>query len=151
MHLAECSANKKDKNRKIDQPKSEQMMGWKQFTQEVMKNFTDSEILGVTSKANFFGVLSKGKMQIRGNGILILTMNQIYFELWKPNRKYTIPITQIKSVSHPKWFLGKSKFRNLLRIDFVNESHENDAIAWLIPDLSQWESSITILIEKNIN
>jgi hypothetical protein len=43
--------------------------------------------VAVTTKANFFGELSKGGKQLRGNGALILTKEDVYFIRALPFKK----------------------------------------------------------------
>ncbi len=85
--------------------------------------------------ANFFGQESKGVMQMRGNGTLVLTGSEIYFARWIPLAEYTIPLAKIQSVETVNGFLGKTVFRPLLKVVYQNEAGKTDAIAWLVPDL----------------
>lgn len=88
--------------------------------------------------ANFFGQQSRGVMQVRGNGTLILTDTELIFELWVPKRVYHIPLQTIRSVENPKSFLGKSRFTPLLKVVFVDDQGVEDAIAWQVRDLNDW-------------
>ena len=81
---------------------------------EVMARFAGQEVLGASSQALFFGQESKGMGQVRGNGVLVLTPELLYFELWAPRRRFEIPVESITAVSSPRSHLGKSRFRPLL-------------------------------------
>jgi hypothetical protein len=91
---------------------------------------------------NFFGVSSSGYGQIRGNGVLALTEKGLHFRMLAPRKYLFIPLESIREVSHPRWFLGKSKARMLLRVDFFNKDGEKDAAAWLVPNHEWWGKAI---------
>ena len=91
---------------------------------------------------NFFGVSSSGYSQVRGNGVLALTEEGLHFRMLAPGKSLFIPIDSIREVSHPRWFLGKSKARKLLQVDFFNQEGEKDAAAWLVPYHEWWGKAI---------
>lgn len=88
--------------------------------------------------ASFFGQESRGVTQLRGNGTLILTDSELIFELWIPHREFRIPLRRIQSLENPTAFLGKSRFTPLLKVVYTNEQGRTDAMAWQVPDLSNW-------------
>jgi hypothetical protein len=91
---------------------------------------------------NFFGVSSSGYGQVRGNGMLALTEKGIHFRMLAPRKNFFIPLNSVREVSHPRSFLGKSKARTLLRVDFFNVQGEKDAAAWLVPHHEWWGRAI---------
>ena len=94
---------------------------------------------------NFFGVLSSGLAQVRGNGLLALTAGGLRFRMLTPERVLFIPLASIRHISNPRWFLKKSKARELLRVDFINDQGEEDAAAWIVRDLPWWNEAIKVL------
>ena len=54
-----------------------------------MEKFKDEKVLGAFGSENFFGQESLGLGQIRGNGVLVLTEKELYFEMWHPKKYYT--------------------------------------------------------------
>ena len=98
--------------------------------------------------ANFFGQESLKLKQVRGNGVLILTPSELFFEMWLPKRIFQIPITDIIEIEKTKWHLKKTKSRDLLKIIFTNPTGEIDSAAWLIRDLDMWISDIRNLMRK---
>lgn len=88
--------------------------------------------------ASFFGQESRGVMQMRGNGTLILTDSDLIFEMWVPNTKFRIPLRSIQSLENPTSFLGKSRFTPLLKVVYTNAQGTTDAMAWQVRDLSGW-------------
>jgi hypothetical protein len=121
---------------------------FKKRIQEIEERFQGNDIIISSDQANFFGQLSKGHRQIRGMGVLILLKEKLYFEMWQPKKNLEIKTSDIKSIENPQSFLSKSKFRDLLRINFINEIKENDAAAWLISDLDSWNQEIKKLIKN---
>ncbi|NHK32911.1 MAG: hypothetical protein FK730_16305 [Asgard group archaeon] len=112
-------------------------------SRKIIENFPNQDIIRVFAGANFFGQESVGVWQFRGNGVLILTSEELYFELWMPkNRSCRIPIQSIVKVETTKWHLKKTKNRILLKVVFINENGETDSAAWLIRDLEQWINAI---------
>lgn len=114
---------------------------------EVVSQFKGKTIHGVTSSANFFGQQSKGAAQARGNGVLVLVDDELYFQMWAPKRELRIPFTALRGVEQVKSFLGKTKFVPLLKVDFENDQGEADAAAWLVKDLPQWKSGLEKIIQ----
>lgn len=104
--------------------------------QEAEKRTANQTLLYKDRSANFFGQASRGYTQIRGNGILLITNNDIYFDMWVPNRKLFIPVQSIISYETTKSFLGKTKLCPLIQINFYNETGESDSAAWLTRDLT---------------
>ena len=91
---------------------------------------------------NFFGISSSGYGQVRGNGVLALTEKGLHFRMLAPKKYLFIPLESIREISHPRWFLGKSKARKLLQVDFFNQEGEKDAAAWLVPNYEWWGKAI---------
>lgn len=92
--------------------------------------------------ANFFGVESRGKAQLRGNGHLAASPDEILFVMWLPRRELTISRHRVTAVERTRWHLGKSVGRELLRVRFTNDAGEGDSVAWLVRDLAAWESAL---------
>lgn len=105
---------------------------------EIMDNFMGKEIIISLTNANFFGQQSRKFTQIRGNGVLILTAEELYFEMWTPKKTLKIPTSNILIVEITKSFLHKSVFRKLLKVVFQNENEEEDAAAWWVTSLDKW-------------
>jgi hypothetical protein len=102
----------------------------------------DSAVLFKDSSANFFGQESKGHMQIRGNGIFIITDENILFYRYLPQMELKIPVENIIAVESAGSFLGKSIFRPLLKIKFKTPSGNQDTAAWY---LKEQEKAIKII------
>lgn len=102
--------------------------------QEALAKFAGKKILASVPNANFFGQELSGYAQVRGNGMLIITEDEIYFEMWLPRREYHLPVSSIESVEIANSQLGKTRGRPLFKVNFLNEQGQRDSMAWLVPD-----------------
>ncbi len=100
----------------------------------------------VISNANFYGQQSKGVMQVRGNGTLVITDAEIYFKQWVTNKELRIPLDKITGLETPKSFLGKTNLMRLLQVNFENAAGNMDAAAWLMRDVEGAKREIETLI-----
>ena len=105
---------------------------------EIMDKFKDKNIILSANDANFFGQQSRKSTQVRGNGVLILTAEELYFEMWRPKKILQIPISSVLKIEITKSFLHKSVFRKLLKVVFTNQEGEEDAAAWWVTSLEKW-------------
>ncbi len=113
----------------------------KTLENHVQDLFAREHILGATTRANFFGQLSKGGRQIRGNGALILTKDKVHFIRAVPFKRYEIPINSITEISLPRSFNGKSVFSTLLCVHYKTDSG-SDALAWAVKTPENWKKAI---------
>lgn len=93
--------------------------------------------------ANSFGVESGGRGQIRGNGCLAATADEILFVMWFPRREVRIPRSRVTAVERTRSHLGKTAGRELLRVRFTNEDGRPDSIALWVANLPEWEALLT--------
>jgi hypothetical protein len=88
--------------------------------------------------AQGLGLESRGKGQVRGNGWLVLTHDELRFRQWVPNRETRIPLAAITAVATERWWLGKSVGRKLLVVRWRTPEGGDDAMAWNVRDLEGW-------------
>ena len=100
-----------------------------------------SSILGEDYQANFFGVESAGVLQMRGNGALVLTDTALEFFMAVPSRRFTIPLEEVTGVELVRSHLGKTVFRDLLKVSF-RRGGAHDSMAWWVPDAAAWRDRI---------
>ncbi len=105
------------------------------------KRFSGQKMILMDFSANFYGQLSKGNMQIRGNGALILTGAELWFGLAIPEREISILLHHIKRIELRKSHLGKRSFRPLLYIEFLS-GLDSDSVAWAVRDPEKWKNAI---------
>jgi len=92
--------------------------------------------------ANFFGKESLKSRQIRGNGILVLTEHEVYFSMFMPRKEIVVSLDSIQDIETPTRFLGKTKFKPLLKISFEACQGVQDSAAWLVRDVEKWKKEI---------
>ena len=110
---------------------------------EVRAELGDSEIVAIDNRANCFGLESAGVMQIRGNGCLAATNDEVLFIMWIPRKEIRIPRAWITSVERAKSHLGKTVFRPLLKINYTDDQSGPESVAWLVRDLPAWEAALS--------
>jgi hypothetical protein len=87
--------------------------------------------------ANTFGVESRTALQVRGNGTLALTADELLFAQWVPDRLLRIPRAAITEVTTARSWLGKTTGRQLLLVRWTAGAG-GDAIALWVKDLDGW-------------
>ncbi|MFN2524725.1 MAG: hypothetical protein ABR505_00445 [Actinomycetota bacterium] len=109
---------------------------------EVRSRLGENDIIAFDESANFFGVESRGPAQLRGNGCLGASADEVLFIMWLPRRETHIPRAQITGVERTRSHLGKTIGSELLRIRFTNDEGSPDSIAWFVTELPAWESAL---------
>ncbi|MBK5113076.1 MAG: hypothetical protein KGD59_07930 [Candidatus Heimdallarchaeota archaeon] len=117
-------------------------------SRSILEKFEEKNIIRYSNGANFFGQESLKLKQVRGNGVLVLTPKELYFEMWLPKRVYQIPIDSIIDIEVTKWHLRKTKSRDLLKVIFTNPTGETDSSAWIVRELDLWINDIRNLMMK---
>ncbi len=112
------------------------------IAEEVRAELGESEIVAMDESANCFGLESKGVTQLRGNGCLAATNDELLFIMWIPRRETRIPRAWITSVERARSHLGKTIFRPLLLVRFTNDQGAQDSVAWYVRDLPAWEAAL---------
>lgn len=115
---------------------------FKKRKKEVLSKFNEEEILEISFQPNFYGLASKKSRQIRGNGILILTKEKLFFAMYYPSKEVNIPLKSIMEIKTPKSFLGKTRFRKILEVVFINDEGKTDSAVWELRNLDNWISRI---------
>lgn len=106
------------------------------------RRFEGATVVAAERRAAFLGLRSRGPFQVRGNGVLVLTPEELFFSLLLPGRELSIPLTSITGVSTARSFLGKSVGRELLVVEFTGEDGTPDAAAWSVADLPRWRAAL---------
>jgi hypothetical protein len=99
---------------------------------------------GVRRKANAqgLGLQSAGRGQVRGNGWLVLTEDELRFHQWVPARETRIPLAAVTAVETPRSWLGKSVGSRLLCVRWRKPEGGEDAMAWNLRDLDGWLAAL---------
>jgi hypothetical protein len=94
------------------------------------------------ANAQGLGLESRGKGQVRGNGWLVLTDDELLFRQWVPDRETRIPLAAVTAVETPRGWLGKSVGSRLLCVRWRTEDGGGDAMAWNVRDREEWVRQI---------
>jgi hypothetical protein len=100
------------------------------------------------NSANYFGRDSLKKNQPRGNGVLAIFNETLYFELYVPRKSIEIPLSMITGVERGTSFLGKTKMTPLLIVHFLNEFGQDETAAWQVKNLPAWEKTLNQTLSK---
>jgi hypothetical protein len=117
-------------------------MLWKIFSKRIEEIMQKHSKRGLRMKgdANFFGIESLGVMQVRGNGILLLTDTDLVFGMFQPTRDFLIPLALIKKIELAESHLTKTVFQPLLKVYFTNEEGDADSVAWWVANPTEWKN-----------
>jgi len=116
---------------------------------EIHEKFKDKHVLIADDISNFFGLESAGIWKIRGNGVLLLTEEELFFGMWKPKKDLLIPVNSIIEVTNPKSHMHRSVSRPLLKITFKDQNGEINSAAWFVSKLEEWNEFVRQLLQKN--
>lgn len=116
---------------------------------KIMEKYSNLGIILSCKGANFFGQESLKLKQVRGNGVLLLTNEELIFELWVPKTILRIPLSKIHGLEKTKWHLRKTKGVNLIKVRFTNEENNEDSAAWWVQDIEQWTQMLESIIQRN--
>ena len=99
---------------------------------------------GILRRANAqgLGLESRGRSQVRGNGWLVLTADELRFRQWVPDRETVVPLAAVTDVGTEKSWLGKWVGRRLLRVRWRTPEGGTDAMAWNVQDLDGWLAAL---------
>lgn len=110
--------------------------------QRLHERFTDDQILRSETTANFFGLQSRGRGQIRGNGVLALAREELWFSQFITREEIRIPIVEIQAISLVDSHLGKRVLgREVVKVEFQSAAG-GDAAAWQVGDPNGWKTAI---------
>ena len=120
----------------------------RRLLEDIQKKLMGRTPLRQTLGANFFGESSRGGVQIRGNGALVLTDSELFFIMLAPRKQYTIPLDQITEITLPRSHLGKSVIKRPLKVEYRTPKG-TDSIAWALPDSEDWKDAIERAMKKS--
>jgi hypothetical protein len=89
------------------------------------------------------GVESGGPWQVRGNGNLALTAEELLFAQWLPNRLLRIDRRTIVEVTSARSHLGKTLGSDLLKVTWTPETVPEDSVAFYVLDLEGWLETLS--------
>lgn len=91
----------------------------------------ETRLIASDFTANSFGLESKGVLQARGNGALVLSPTELCFFQYMPEREIEIPLDRIVDVSFTRSHLGKATPFRLVKVQFEGPTGP-DSIAVMV-------------------
>lgn len=92
--------------------------------------------------ANVSGLESQGMVQVRGNGVIALTGDDLRITRAAPSAEWRIPFDQIKEVTLESSFLGKRRSMQVLVITFAEDGQPADRIGVYVRQPQAWLEAI---------
>lgn len=100
------------------------------------------EVVVEDRAANCFGLQSAGPGQIRGNGYLAATAEEIVFVMWVPRRVVHIRRPLLVEADTTRSHLGKTVGRDLLRLRWINDDGDEEVAAFAVRNLPAWTAEL---------
>ena len=92
---------------------------------------------------NCFGIQSRGRWQVRGNGALAISPAGLWFRGVMNGLSLDLPLEQLRGVELVDSHLSKRVFgRKLLKIHFQGEQGAEDSVAFLVDNPGRWQQEI---------
>lgn len=107
----------------------------------IRERFPTETIILQNPLAYCMGHKSK-RVQKQGNGPLILTENELFFALPFPRVIISIPLSSITRVEQTRRFQAKGLLKMLIRVDFITDDGQEDAMAWYVKDTDSWMQAL---------
>jgi hypothetical protein len=120
------------------------VLGWlrRRVAEDVRVRLGEDRILLMDDRANSFGVGSAGVFQLRGNGCLAATADEVMFLMWIPRGSCGYLATGYRSSSgRPRTWARPSPSR-CCGSTTVDETGRPDSVAWFVRDLPAWEATL---------
>lgn len=115
--------------------------------ERIQEHFPTEQVILSEPSANYFGLESRGSFQMRGNGLLALTEDELWFSRFVKREDISIPTKTIQEVRLVDSHLGKRILgRKLIHVQFQT-SEGVDSVAWLVKNPTSWQTAIADLLE----
>lgn len=92
--------------------------------------------------ATFKGQRSHRFSQAQGVGYLVLTHDELYFEMGLLDKVLSIPVGSITGVDQGTRMLGVGTIRPMLKVEFEGDDGEMDEIVLMVKELREWKQAI---------
>ena len=106
------------------------------------KLFSGKKVKRLDKHAVFKAQQSHRYSQSQGMGYLVLTADELYFEMGLLSKVLSIPVASITKVGQAKRMLGVGTIRPMLKVEFKDARGEMDAIVLFVKELAEWKREI---------
>ena len=108
------------------------------------KRFANKMIRFMDKHALYIARESDGYSHFRGQGYLVLTEDELYFERQLVKKIIEIPTDSIIEVGKTKRLAGQGPGM-MLKVVFKTQDGKEDAIGWKVKELEQWINEISLM------
>lgn len=117
--------------------------------QNFQRLFGHKDVLRLEKHATFKGQRSHGFSQAQGGGYLVLTNDELYFEMGLLDKVLSIPAGNITGVDQGTRMLGVGTVRPMLKVEFTDDQGEMDEIVLMVKELSEWKQAIARVMAEH--
>jgi hypothetical protein len=108
----------------------------------IEKHFEGQSVLAMSFGVNYFGRASEPGKPRNSSGFLLLLPDQVFYRSRSARLVLSIPAKNIANVYPDNSLKGVNLHQSVVKIDFINESGEKDAVAFKVPYPPQWIQAI---------
>lgn len=112
------------------------------------KRFAGKKIRFLDKNALYVAQESDGYSHFRGQGYLVLTEDELYFERQLVKKIIKIPTGSIVKVDKTKRLAGQGP-GIMLKVVFKTQDGEQDAIGWKVKELEHWIKEISLMASNS--
>jgi hypothetical protein len=106
------------------------------------ERFSGKKIRYLDKRAVFRAQESHGYSQSEGKGYLVLTDDELYFEMVLLSKVLSISTASIIKVGQTDRLLGVNPGRPMLKVEFEDSSGNSDSIALSVKELARWKKKL---------
>ena len=114
---------------------------------DFQKRFTGKKIRFMDKHALYIARESDGYSHFRGQGYLVLTEDELFFERQLAKRIIEIPIGSIVEVGKTKRMAGQGPGM-MLKVVFKTQEGQQDTVGWRVKELERWINEISLMVRK---
>jgi hypothetical protein len=115
-----------------------------EIEENFQKKFANKKIRFMDKQALYIARESDGYSHFRGQGYLVLTEDELYFERELVKKIIEIPIDSIVKVDKTKRLAGQGPGM-MLKVVFNTQDGQQEAVAWKVKDLERWIDEISLI------
>lgn len=110
--------------------------------QALANRYHSTEILRHDNMAHYLGDDSITGKQNRGQGVLVLAADELYYIRLHPKMEMSIPLKRIQRIVNPTTFLGINSPSPLLQVHFLQEDGTGASVAWKLRDTESFTQAV---------
>lgn len=113
---------------------------------EVRQRFHGQESVALCPAAFFYGFGRPWDRAWRGRGVLLLTLEMLYYRSWQRRLDLCIPLEAVVAAT-----AGTHRSRPCLEVRYRAEDRELRTATWSVTHPGQWADALNTLLEKDLH